>query len=312
MAERFLKFIPSEEAFWLIEHKPKAFRLLTHIANTARRTHGSPDGLSVGQCHLRHWTCYKLTEREYRTAKKILVDRKHIKIIETNRTRKKSTTGSTTVSTLVELCSTTVYDINPETRDDRNDDRATTERRQTRKNKKEKEKNHHPNPSSSNPASDSDPGLMTDDFLSKIEKIEIYPRIFLTRKELDECIRIKGSIESVKEAIAFIQKSEKRTSEITSWPNALSTWKIPIKKISIEDNLAFAEKLCKTFESDRGWSFRVYFDRLKDQKGILFENESPHRANESIFIALSDGEFQKKCKEISKKLGKKYEHSSSV
>lgn len=135
---RFLKFIPSEEAFWLMTEKPNAFRLLTHIANTARRTHGSPDGISVGQCHLKHWTFYKLTEREYRTAKEILVKRNHIKIIQTNRTRKKSTIGSTTASTLVEICSTTVYDINPETIDDRNDDRATTERRQTRKNKKEK------------------------------------------------------------------------------------------------------------------------------------------------------------------------------
>lgn len=126
--------------------KPNAFRLLTHIANTARRTHGNPDGLIVGQCHLQHWNFYDLTEREYRTAKEILVQRKHIKIIETNRTRQKSTTGTTTCSTLVELISSTVYDINPEATDDRNDDRATTDRRPTddkqegiRKNKNEKE-----------------------------------------------------------------------------------------------------------------------------------------------------------------------------
>jgi len=139
MSERFIKFIPSEEAFWLMDNKPNAFRLLSRIANTARRSNGNPDGLNIGQCHLQHWTKYNLTEREYRTAKDILVKRKHIKIIETNRTRQKSTTGSTTGSTLVQLISSTIYDINQETNDDRIDDRATTDRRQTRIYKKEKE-----------------------------------------------------------------------------------------------------------------------------------------------------------------------------
>ena len=147
MSERFLKFIPSEEAFWLMQHKPNAFKLLAHIANTARRTNGHPDGLSIGQCHLQSWTFYKMTEQEYRTAKQILIQRKHIIIIETNRTRKKSTTGTTTKSTLVQLCSTTIWDINLDDSNDRINDRATTEQRQTRKNKKEKE-DHHPNPSS--------------------------------------------------------------------------------------------------------------------------------------------------------------------
>lgn len=131
MAERFLKFIPSEEAFWLMQHKPNAFKLLAHIANTARRANGYPDGLIIGQCHLKEWSFYGLTEQEYRTAKKILVDRKHIIIIETNRTRKKSTTGVTTSSTLVQLCSSTIWDINPETPNDRINDRATTDQRLT-------------------------------------------------------------------------------------------------------------------------------------------------------------------------------------
>ena len=146
MAERFLKFIPSDEALWLLDNKPNAFRLLTHIANTARRYNGAPDGLTIGQCHLKHWEAYNLSEQEYRTAKKILVDRQHLKIIETNRTRKKSTTGTTTGSTLVELCSTTVYDINSESTNDSINDRATTDQRLTndkqeriRKKKKEEE-----------------------------------------------------------------------------------------------------------------------------------------------------------------------------
>lgn len=147
MSERFIKFIPSEESFWLIHKKPNAFRLLTHIANTARRRNGNPDGLLIGQCHLQHWKNYDFTEQEYRTAKDILVKRKHIIIIETNRTRQKSTTGSTTNSTLVQICSSTIFDINPESDNDLINDRATTEQRPSndkqegiRKKKNEEEK----------------------------------------------------------------------------------------------------------------------------------------------------------------------------
>lgn len=146
MSERFLKFIPSEEAFWLMFHKPRAFYLLTHIANTARRYNGGADGLGIGQCHLKSAEKYGFTISEYRSAKNMLIKRNHIVIIETNRTRKKSTTGMTTESTLVQLCSTNVYDINSESNDNRIDIRTTTERQlndnkqeRIRKNKKEKE-----------------------------------------------------------------------------------------------------------------------------------------------------------------------------
>src|SRR5579872_6780055 len=99
MNERFLKFIPSEEAFWLMDYRPNAFRLLTHIANTARRYNGHIDGLKIGQCHLQHWEKYNLSEQEYRTAKQVLCKLKFLKIIQTNRTRQKSTTELTTNST---------------------------------------------------------------------------------------------------------------------------------------------------------------------------------------------------------------------
>lgn len=263
MAERFIKFIPSEAAFWLMTEKPKAFRLLTHIANTARRTHGNPDGLLVGQCHLQHWTFYKLTEREYRTAKDILVKQKHIIIIETNRTRKKSTTAATTVSTLVQLISSTVYDINSELIDDRKDDRATTDRRQTRR-KKNEEESSSPTPSSQN-------GVRTDDFFSA-EKTEIVPGVFLTQPELDACVTVKGSVDAAKAAIEFIQGSKKRKHPISDWPNALANWKIENKtKICLEDNISFAEKLCTEFlgfKHGSGWRCRMY----KDEKKIKEES----------------------------------------
>ena len=114
MSERKIKFILSPEALWLRAEKPNAFILLSYIANNARRKLGHPDGLLVGQCHIGNFKSYGLTQQEYRTAKNILVMRKHIKIIETNRTRKKSIDGTTTKGTLVQLISNSIWDIHPE------------------------------------------------------------------------------------------------------------------------------------------------------------------------------------------------------
>lgn len=131
---------------WLLIQKPNAFRLLLIIADRARRKNGHPDGLKIGQCQLGDYESYGLTEREYRTAKEILVSRKIVKICETSRTRKKSTNGTTTSGTLVQLLDSRIWDINSETTDERIDERPTNDRRTTddeqegiRKNKKEKE-----------------------------------------------------------------------------------------------------------------------------------------------------------------------------
>ncbi len=163
---RFIKFIPSDEAMFLLIHKPNAFRLLTIIADRARRENGLADGLNSGQCYLGDWEACGLTEKEYRTAKTILVNRGHIKIIETCRTRKKQSNsfnlekskksateqaiGRATVGTLIELISLTVYDINSnkegDRMGDRMGDRGATEGRPrgdkqegTRKNNKEED-----------------------------------------------------------------------------------------------------------------------------------------------------------------------------
>lgn len=216
MSERFIKFIPSEEAFWLMKEKPNAFRLLAHIANTARRANGYPDGLIIGQCHLQSWTFYGLTEQQYRTAKDILVKRKHIIIIETNRTRKKSTTGSTTASTLVQLCSLTIWDINPEPINDRINDRATTDQRPSndkqegiRKNKKEKEEQQPLTPSLPIPS-----------------KIKFREHVELTQAEHDSLLakhgqeflnRMLNSLESYKGSTGKVYKSDFHTMKDGGW-----------------------------------------------------------------------------------------------
>jgi hypothetical protein len=148
MSNRFIKFIPSEEALYLVRKHCKAFALLTFIAERARRENGHSDGLEIGQCYVGDWENMGLTRQEYRTALKTLVTRKYIKILETCRTRQKSTTGATTVGTLVSLCSSSVYDINSDESNHRCNHRPTTGQPPTnhkeegiRKKKKEEEEN---------------------------------------------------------------------------------------------------------------------------------------------------------------------------
>ncbi len=131
MTDRFLKFIPSEEAMFLLTQKGHAFRLLTIIAESARRYEGGSDGLHIGEAFIGGFENYDMTEQNYRTAKEILVRRSHIKIVETCRTRKKVTTGATTTGTKVKLLSSTVYDINIFVDNDRSNDLPTTDQRPT-------------------------------------------------------------------------------------------------------------------------------------------------------------------------------------
>jgi hypothetical protein len=152
MSESYFRIFRSEEMRYLARKHPNAFILLTFIADRARRENGHPDGLTIGQCHIGDYKEYGLTEKEYRTAKKILEARNHIEIIETCRSRKSERAGkkieifenvkkatteratkSTTIGTLVKLCNSSIYDINPENHNqqkgDRNGDRGATEGR---------------------------------------------------------------------------------------------------------------------------------------------------------------------------------------
>jgi hypothetical protein len=181
--ERFIKFIPSSEAMYLLKEKGHAFRLLTIIAESARRYEGGADGLKIGEALIGGFENYDMTERNYRTAKEVLIRRRHVEIVETCRTRKKATTGATTVGTRVKLLTSTVYDINLEPCDDRSDDRPTTDRRPTddklrkiRKNKKEKEDISTPSPSSS----------------PLPEKIKFRELVELTQKEYDSLLEKHG------------------------------------------------------------------------------------------------------------------------
>ncbi len=149
-SHNYLMFtIPSPESEYLQENHPNAFLLLCTIARRARRYSGLPDGLEIGEAHIGDYHKSGIeSERQYRTAKDILIKRGHIKICETCRNRKKSTTGETTRGTLVKILKSDIWDINAKVKDDRRDDRPTTDRRPTddeqerriKKNKEEENK----------------------------------------------------------------------------------------------------------------------------------------------------------------------------
>lgn len=142
----FVKLNRSPQTDFLMNNYPKAFFLLTKIAYSARRYDGDPDGLKAGEALIGDWESYDMSERNYRTAKDILIKFGHIEIIETNRTRKKNqissaevppevrrnvTTSTTTRGTKAKIVSSTVYDINLKLDDDLSVDRPTTDRRPT-------------------------------------------------------------------------------------------------------------------------------------------------------------------------------------
>ncbi len=142
MSDHFLQLVRSEETEFLLEHHPNAFLLLTLIAKRARRKAGHPDGLKPGQCYIGDYRKAGIqTRQKYRTALDFLIMRATIKIVETCRTRKKSTTGTTTVGTLVELLSSTVYDINLESNNHQHNHRATTEQPPNNHEQESKERN---------------------------------------------------------------------------------------------------------------------------------------------------------------------------
>lgn len=125
----FRKLIICEKTNWLLSKFPNAFLLLTLIAIRARRYAGHLDSKEIGDAHIGDWKACGLSEQQYRTAIKKLVSFNFIKIKETNRTRKKSTTGVTTEGTLVTLLNSDIWDVNLEESNDRINDRATTEQR---------------------------------------------------------------------------------------------------------------------------------------------------------------------------------------
>lgn len=233
-----------------------------------------------------------LSERQIRTCIEQLSDQQ--KTPFSISTLQKSTSKSTNKYSVYKWA----IELFHKTCDQQDNQQATSRRPADDHNQEDKidrsKKDHPPNPPSSK--SDDD-----DDFSSKEnekqkepieDKVEIIPRVFLSKKQLDLCISIKGDIDSVRYAMTYILESPGRTKEITNWPNALRTWKIPLKVIDIaKENEELSQPLIKDFaQYIKGWRCYIYVDKMKDQRGILFQNQSDYVKTE--FFSFSKNDFK--------------------
>jgi hypothetical protein len=185
MAERFIKFYPTDESDWLVRHYGNAFILLTIIASRARRENGHPDGLIIGDALIGS-TDFEpgMTRQNFRTAIEKLVEFGYIKIISNGKRffdREKSTIKVTITGMLVNLIKLTIYDINPETGNQRSNqrptnDQPTTNHKQERIRKKKKEKEVLPQTPS----------------LSIPQKIPFREKVLLTQQEHDKLLALHG------------------------------------------------------------------------------------------------------------------------
>lgn len=184
---------------------------------------------------------------------------------------------------------------------------------------------HHPNPSSKiEQIGDDDHDGLTDDFFYANQKeengslpsqqdlqhnvqnqtqhnvlIPICEGVSLSKEDLDACIKIKGSIDSVKYAIEYIMRSPGRKRKIANWPNALSTWEIKNDiKPRLKENEEMAKRLESQFGNNQGYRCEIYTDRMKDQKGLLFASTACTGNPEQYFIPFTDQEFKEKCAKI--------------
>jgi hypothetical protein len=297
VSERFLKFIPSEEALYLLTQKGHAFRLLTIIAESARRYEGGTDGLKIGEALIGGHENYDMTESNYRSAKKILQRRSHIQITETCRNRKKVTTGVTTVGTRVKLLSSTVWDINSEQGNDRSNDRLTTDSRPTheelRKKKKDKKDKKEPQTPS-------------------FPKIQFRENVQLTQNEFDSLFskhgkdfleRMLDALDSYKGSTGKQYKSDFHTMKEGGWVIERVKKDILTSKTGLPSAIAENEQQAQKLEEKysnfiKGWRCRIYTDQKKDQKGLLFESESPYVPTH--FVAFANGRFKQEVSNFMK------------
>lgn len=272
-----------------------------------------------------------LSTKEYRNALEKLEELGYIETVFNPRSKKpqKRSIKTAIKSKIVNLLNSKVCDINAVKQGDQIGELGAIKGRQTRMNKKEKE-NHHPNPSSKiEPIPDDENIEDDDDFSSKRKEskanevnhstgtypesltkrqhniksqtslTEVYKGVFLTDSDLEECIKSKGSLDKVKQILHEIQSWKGRQFEIRDWATTIINWN-PNNKIKIKAQVTnheeYGNDLCKffpNFKKGNGWRCSVYRDNVKDQQGILFENQSPYV--QAFFVSFVDLEFKNKC-----------------
>lgn len=126
-------------------------------------------------------------------------------------------------------------------------------------------------------------------------------QLILPETIYQECISIKGSIESLVNSVRYILNHPKRVAEILDWPNTLRKWKIKNDlKPRLEENETLTKSLVKQFGNTmhQGWICQEHRDKLKDCKGIIFFNNASTGTYAEVFIQYTDPEFKEKCDKV--------------
>lgn len=231
MSERFLKLNTTQEknhpGDWLAINYPHAFIVLYFIARRARRHNGHPDGLIIGDALIGSSDLEpKITRQNFRTAIEKLVEFGYIKIVSNGKSffhREKSTIKVTITGMLVNICDTSIWDINP---DDGNqpinqrptNDQPTGNHKQEgiRKNKKEEEDKNLAQPAS-RPRSKSD-GLSFD--------FEKWEYIGITEKDMTDWKTIYPEIDlnvEITKSIGWLKANPSKNNK-TLWRKFLTGW----------------------------------------------------------------------------------------
>ncbi len=289
MSQSFVKQIISTRSKSIRSKHPWAYLLAGLIAERVNRFVEIYDGLGQGEAYIGDIKALGCSRQNYRTAVKFLENDLTIKILETNRNRKKSTNGSTTAGTKVKLIKSDLYEVVYEKPNHRPNHCLTTaqplpnhglDRKKIRL-----EEDHPLTPSFSKTQNE--------------KRVEVVVGVFLTETELEECVEVHGGLDRVRLAIRQLIEWPGRKYEITQWAVPIKNWQI---KDSLPDrkrkNEMLGKKTEKEFSESKNCKIRVYKDNMKDDYGVLFEGTGADP--NPFFISFSDADFERKLKETIK------------
>lgn len=130
-------------------------------------------------------------------------------------------------------------------------------------------------------------------------KILICRDVYLTKEELEDCIKFHGSREKVEWQINKILDSPSRTQNISRWAYAIKKWKFPNEVVDRRsENEQIAKNILKKYRDTSGWMVEHYRDTNKDAAGLLFQNSTGY--GQTIFILYSDTDFERKVNDAIK------------
>lgn len=294
----FIKYIPSEKAAWLRQHHTTVYLLLSLAVERARwEKDVSLDGLIFGDAILGSYKEAGLSRQQYRDAIEKGESLGIWEVVWNPKIPKhqKRTIKRTIKSIVVNIKESDIWDINIKIDNHDENHQGTIKEPQTKTVKIDKNKD-------KQPLTPSFEEVVDVSFSKEIEieeKVHVCRDVYLSKKDLQDCIEVKGSLENVKQAIESILSWGGRKYEITDWPRNIKKWEVKnLAKDRRQENEQYGKTLEKKFSDiSRGWRCRNYRNNSKDDTGLLFECVGAQNG-ETIFISYSDSNFTEKANDL--------------